>query len=45
MELTVDKLPLYEYRELWAEEGGPANADSAEWSYGKWCYRLYRHTV
>lgn len=31
---TVTKLPLYEYRDIWAEEGGGLNGNNAEWSYG-----------
>ena len=31
---AIVKSPLYEYREIWAEEGGGLNANSAEWSYG-----------
>lgn len=30
----VTKLPLYEYRDLWAEESGPTNASNSEWSMG-----------
>ncbi len=32
--LTVTKLPVYEYRDIWAEEGGGANANNSEWSFG-----------
>lgn len=32
--LTVARAPLYEYRDLWAEEGGGTDANSAEYSYG-----------
>lgn len=32
--LVVTKMPLYEYRELWAEEAGAINSNQAEWSYG-----------
>ena len=31
---TVTKLPLYEYRDIWAEEGGALAANSSEWSFG-----------
>lgn len=31
---TVTKLPLYEYREIWAEESGGLTNNSSEWSYG-----------
>jgi len=33
-EVTVIKLPLYEYRDIWAEEGSTLTANSAEWSFG-----------
>ncbi len=33
-ELIVSKLPLYEYKELWAEESAGLNNNSAEWSFG-----------
>lgn len=32
--LVVTKLPMYEYRDVWAEESGAINAGSAEWSFG-----------
>lgn len=32
--LTVTKMPLYEYRDQWAEEGGGAVDNSAQYSYG-----------
>lgn len=32
--LTVTKAVVYEYRDIWAEEGGGMNADNAEWSFG-----------
>lgn len=32
--LTVDTQPLYEYRDIWAEEGATATANNAEWSFG-----------
>lgn len=32
--LLVVKQPLYEYRDVWAEEGGVLNNNSAQWSYG-----------
>lgn len=32
--LTVTKQPLYEYRDIWAEESGALNQGSAEWSFG-----------
>lgn len=31
---VVTKLPLYEYRDIWAEESGGLTANSSEWSYG-----------
>lgn len=33
-ELVVTKLPLYEYRDVWAEEGAALNANTDEWSFG-----------
>lgn len=32
--LVVTKEPLYEYRDIWAEESGGTTANSAEWSFG-----------
>lgn len=32
--LSVTKQDLYEYRDIWAEEGGGLNANSSQWSYG-----------
>lgn len=32
--LVLTKLPLYEYRHLWAEESGRLSNNSAQWSYG-----------
>lgn len=32
--ITVTKQPLYQYRDIWAEESGGANANNAEWSFG-----------
>lgn len=32
--LSVTKADLYEYRDIWAEESGGTNANSAEWSFG-----------
>jgi hypothetical protein len=32
--LTVSTAPLYEYRDIWAEESGATTAGSAEWSFG-----------
>lgn len=32
--LTVTKEPLYEYRDIWAEESGAVNAGTAQWSFG-----------
>lgn len=32
--LSVTKQPLYEYKEIWAEESSGTNAGSAEWSFG-----------
>ena len=32
--LVVSTLPLYEYRDIWAEESSSTNANSAEWSFG-----------
>lgn len=32
--LVLTKLPLYEYRHLWAEESGRLVNNSAQWSYG-----------
>jgi hypothetical protein len=32
--LQYDTEPLYEYRDMWAEEGGGMNTNSFEWSYG-----------
>lgn len=32
--LNVTKSNLYDTRDIWAEESGGANANSAEWSYG-----------
>lgn len=32
--LTVTKEDLYEYRDIWAEESGATNPNSAEWSFG-----------
>ena len=31
---NTEVLDLYEYRDLWAEEGGGTNANVAEWSFG-----------
>jgi hypothetical protein len=33
-QLRLTKQPVYEYRDIWAEESGRTNANSAEWSYG-----------
>jgi len=33
-ELVVTKLPLFEYRDIWAEESGATTANSSEWSFG-----------
>lgn len=32
--LTVTKEPLYEYRDIWAEESGAVSAGTAQWSFG-----------
>lgn len=32
--ITYDTLPLYEYRDMWAEEAGGASDNSFQWSYG-----------
>lgn len=32
--LTVTKSDLYEYRDIWAEESGGADANNSEWSFG-----------
>lgn len=32
--LNTTTAPLYEYRDIWAEESGATNANSAEWSFG-----------
>jgi hypothetical protein len=32
--LTVTKLPLYEYRDIWAEENATLANNSTEWSFG-----------
>jgi len=32
--LTVTKLPLYEYRDIWAEENGSLSNNNPEWSFG-----------
>lgn len=32
--LQYDTLPLYEYRDMWAEEGSGAGDNSSQWSYG-----------
>ena len=32
--LTVTKLPLYEYRDIWAEESAAINSNTPEWSFG-----------
>jgi len=32
--LSVTKLPLYETRDVWAEESGALGDNSAEWSFG-----------
>ena len=32
--ILVTKQPLYEYKEIWAEESGGANANNSEWSFG-----------
>lgn len=32
--ITVTKLPLYEYRDIWAEENSGANTNTFEFSYG-----------
>jgi len=34
LSLAVTRLPLYEYRDIWAEESGATNAGTAEWSFG-----------
>lgn len=34
VDLSVTKVPMYEYRDIWAEESGATNAGSAEWSFG-----------
>ena len=33
-QLVVTKQPVYEYRDIWAEEGGALNNNSAQWSFG-----------
>lgn len=32
--LIIEKQDLYEYRDIWAEESGAANANNSEWSFG-----------
>lgn len=32
--IATETVPVYEYRDIWAEESGGANTNSAEWSYG-----------
>jgi len=33
-QVSVTKAPLYEYREIWAEENAAISSNQAEWSYG-----------
>lgn len=32
--LNVSTIPIYEYRDIWAEESSGTNPNSAEWSFG-----------
>jgi len=34
VELFIEKKPLYEYRDIWAEESSSCTSGSAEWSFG-----------
>lgn len=34
LSLTVTKMPLYEYRDIWAEENAALTSNNPEWSFG-----------